>query len=191
MCCLAYPACNPGDIEVPSSAYCRPGASCYASSLCCSTIWCTGEVTQCNAYPTCDAGDTQLMGECPPDESCYTRTLCGSTIWCLDRSCDPATEYGRKYFEDGCDMLDAMPCEQPGTTHFKNDCGCGCEQDPTCPPHLNCVVLTAEDAAFPGPGTGGSSAEVPEPSTGGASGAVPLPICSAADLERCPFSETY
>jgi hypothetical protein len=49
--------------------------------------------------------------------------------------CEPAEEFGRDYVgmsPDVCKVI-KFACP-PNTTSFFNDCGCGCEQDPLCPP---------------------------------------------------------
>jgi hypothetical protein len=162
---------------VDGPEYCNAGAPCQPVSLCGATIWCTGEAA-CDAIPFCDAGDTQLMGPCPPDVSCYTRSVCGTTIWCLDQ-CNPDTDYNREYLLKECGPGDQWSCPLPNTTSFVSDCGCGCEQDPSCPPTFYCQRLLPAEKAAPEP-------ELPDP---GAPGAAPLPICDEAELARCPYSE--
>jgi hypothetical protein len=85
--CAAYPSCDAGDEEVASESAClQDDARCYQSSLCGSTIWCTGPaVHQCEAYPACEPGDQEVASEsgCLQDDaSCYQRSICGYTIWC-------------------------------------------------------------------------------------------------------------
>lgn len=146
ICCLAMAVCSPGDQQIAGPEACPEGVQCYSNSICCSHVWCAPATVQCAAVPVCDAGDTEITGECPPDLSCYTRTLCGSTINCKRAStdCDPETEYNRNYVADaeGCKLI-KFAC-QTNTTMFSNACGCGCEQDSTCPEFVDCM---------PGPGT--------------------------------------
>lgn len=145
-CCMAMPACNEGDQEIAGPEACPDGVQCYSESMCCWQVWCAPATVQCAAVPVCDAGDPEISGECPPDLSCYTRTLCGSTIKCRRAStaCDPESEYNRNYVADaeGCKLI-KFTC-QTNTTMFSNECGCGCEQDSTCPEFVDCM---------PGPGT--------------------------------------
>lgn len=48
--CTAYPSCAPGDTQVPSSSHClQDDAVCYPSTLCGTTIWCTGH--NADAFP--------------------------------------------------------------------------------------------------------------------------------------------
>jgi hypothetical protein len=119
------------------------------------------------------------MGPCPPDDSCYTRSVCGTTIWCLDR-CNPDTEHNREYLLKECAPGDGWLCPA-NTQSFVNECGCGCEQDPNCPPTFYCQRAPVPDeAARELPADGGA---------GTGSGAAPLPFCDAAELARCPYSE--
>jgi hypothetical protein len=178
ICCTAAPTCGVNEQEISGPAACPPGAMCHAVSVCCSTIWCATEVGQCDAYPTCDEGDTTLEGPCPPDTSCYTRSLCGSTVWCIDE-CNPETEYNRNYTSEApeqCRGQVGALCPT-GLAYFENDCGCGCEQDATCPEAFYCQP-TATDTADAAPG------ELPP------GAAAPIPVaCDPAELMRCPLSE--
>jgi len=75
--------------------------------------------------------------------------------------CDPAAEMNRREYigtsPAACATIRFTCIEN--TTYFANDCGCGCEQDPSCPEWFNCM---------PGPGT---------------------PPCDVDDIEtRCPYS---
>lgn len=168
-CCLAAPVCNAGDKQIPAPTACPTGSSCYSVSVCCSTIWCT-TAPQCDAVPTCNPGDQQLMGACPPGRvDCYTRSACGTTIHCRslggaggasgtggsvgtageggEPGCDPASEYNREYMTTSarlCALID-FTCVA-GTTHFQNDCGCGCQQDPSCPRVVDCMPGGAQNS---------------------------------------------
>jgi hypothetical protein len=177
ICCTAEPVCGLNEQQISGPAACPPGAMCHAVSACCSTIWCATEVSQCDAYPTCDEGDTTLDGPCPPNVACYTRSLCGSTVSCID-ACDPQTEYNRNYVSEDPQCREQVGLICPiGLAHFENDCGCGCEQDATCPEVFHCQT-TATDTAGAAPG------ETPP----GAAAPIPLP-CDPAELMRCPLSE--
>ncbi|MGC4087148.1 MAG: hypothetical protein QM756_04440 [Polyangiaceae bacterium] len=135
-CCLAAPICDQGDTQV---SQCPANSTCYERSICCSTILCARQTAQCDGIPDCDPGDKQITGECPPSLGCYTRTLCGTTINCIDSACDPDTEYNRHYVarsRESCALID-FACSAE-TSYFGNDCGCGCEQDPSCPQTVNC-----------------------------------------------------
>lgn len=87
-CPAIAPACDPGDRTVGSEAECSGADYCYSRTQACSksVVWCAHDgVAQCDAVPTCDAGDKQVA-TCPGGPSgfvCYPRTLCGATIQCL------------------------------------------------------------------------------------------------------------
>lgn len=186
--CLAFPTCPAGEVQVPGPDYCTPGEPCRPVALCGYQIWCTVPPSQCDAYPSCDPGDTTLTSPCPPEYSCYERSLCGSTVWCVKAECNPDTEYNRQYLFKTCESIDWDGCTLPNTTMFENECGCGCEQDETCPPHLGCYV---KSSATPTPSPGGDDAPA-QGGTGSGSGAAPAPPppveCDPAELARCPFS---
>jgi hypothetical protein len=185
--CSAYPSCQAHEYAVTDPAYCEPDGGCREVSLCGTTIWCTTP-TICDGYPSCDEGDFRLSGACPPDGSCYERTSCGLTITCLVAECYPPAEYNRVYYsEEGCNTLDE-PCTLPNTKAFENACGCGCEQDASCPAHLNCVHPNPpQPEAREAPSNSAQDPSEPRPSDG----AAPLPYCDPALLERCPFSDFY
>lgn len=175
--CLALPTCPPDEIQVSSAEYCNAGTVCHQLSLCGSTIWCTGQPL-CDAIPLCDAGDEELPAICPPDGSCYSRTVCGQTIYCLDH-CNPDTEPNRQYLLTSCGPGDIWECNLENTTSFVNECGCGCEQDATCPPNLYCILPIALERAAP-PG----SDPAPDAGTG-----MTAPLCTDEQLAQCPFSD--
>jgi hypothetical protein len=172
-CCLAAALCNPGDMEIPGPDACPPDAKCYSSSICCSTVWCVPIIAQCDAYPACDWGDEELApgNGCPPGVYCYQRSMCGSTIACVSGggaadggsavSCNPDAEPHRYYVGGSpgeCAVIDfACPSS---TEYFGNDCGCGCEQDSSCPEWIDCM---------PGPD--------------------PNPQCSQEFMDRCPYTQ--
>jgi hypothetical protein len=84
-CCLAYPVCPSGEVEISGPAECPPelpGSVCHTVTACCSTIWCATE-DQCDDIPRCDPGDAPFSSPCPPVDNCYERTVCGNTTWCV------------------------------------------------------------------------------------------------------------
>jgi hypothetical protein len=144
---MAMAVCDEGSAPITGPAACPVGVTCYSRSICCSTVWCAPELAQCDAYPACDAGDQEITGACPSGQACYSRSLCGNTILCMHptAACDPNTDLNRKYVSTNtaqCQYLDYL-CPA-NTKMFSNACGCGCEQDPTCPRYIDCK---------PGPGT--------------------------------------
>ncbi len=161
ICCNAMPVCGATEQQVASQADCPTGVECSSRTICCTTIWCAKVSVQCTAIPVCDSGDTQVQGTCPPSASCYERTTCGSTILCkyADGKCDPSVEFNRNYVATDpkqCMVIDYICPSQ--TSMFSNDCGCGCEQDSTCPRYVDCM---------PGP-------------------SVSNPLCAADG--RCPYT---
>lgn len=175
-CCLAMAVCNPGDRQIEGPGDCPAGAECYSNSICCSTVWCAAGIATCDAFPACDPGDREFAGSCPPAYSCYQRSVCGSTITCLEQledggpapiavdaggSCDPAAQPDRHYVADSPEKCAVIDYLCPATTRYFHDaCGCGCEQDPSCPDWVDCM---------PGPG-------------------VPDPACTDGDQNPCPYS---
>ena len=183
-CCLAVAVCNEDDKQL-ADGMCPPGVDCYTAQVCCSKILCA-RAAQCDAIPTCDPGDTPISGECPPNVRCYSRNLCGTTIQCVNfggaggaagaggstgvagaaggKSCDAAKEPDRNYVtrdRETCFLIDYVCPES--TQHFFNDCGCGCEQDASCPDWVDCM-----------PGVDGWKK--------------PDPLCSSDGRSRCPYT---
>jgi hypothetical protein len=124
-----------------------------------------GMVVCCNAMPVCSNGDQEIPSQdsCPSNAECYSMSICCTTIWCAKASsaCDPTTEYNRKYLAtgDNCQLV-KFTCPA-NTTVFFNSCGCGCQQDASCPQYVDCM---------PGPGTSD-------------------PLCGATGADdRCPYS---
>lgn len=114
----------------------------FPSSDGCNTCTCSsdGQVgcTEKGCITCTYAGSTYNPGESfPALDGCNTCT-CGETgsIGCtkIGCPCDPDKEWWRKYVSEDpaqCLVIDYM-CE-PNTGAFSNDCGCGCQQDPSCP----------------------------------------------------------
>jgi hypothetical protein len=48
-----------------------------------SALFCGSREVECDGYPSCDAGDRQVIS-CGGTASCYQRSLCGSTITCQE-----------------------------------------------------------------------------------------------------------
>jgi hypothetical protein len=147
VCCLAAPACGDGEKQLPPGEPCPTGFDCYDSTVCCATIRCARAAGQCDAYPSCDPGDRELTSSCPPIGGCYSRTLCGTTVWCVKApsteggtACNPAVEHDRRYIGTSpqqCQLID-FGCPS-NTIYFSNGCGCGCEQNASCPEWVDCM----------------------------------------------------
>jgi hypothetical protein len=77
--------------------------------------------------------DGQGFVDCPP-----------SAASCCDAT--PGVEWWREYGDavGGC----APELCPPATTPFNNDCGCGCEQDPSCPEAFDCVSTPCDADAI-------------------------------------------
>jgi hypothetical protein len=129
VCSPAPPACDVGDVSFASESACKSGgaAYCYSRGAACrkQVIWCGHLDAQCDAIPTCEAGDTTVTA-CPsggPGNNgfCYPRTLCGSTILCYHQdSCTarPACDAGDK------EVLEPSMCLIPGALCYKrSQCG--------------------------------------------------------------------
>jgi hypothetical protein len=122
-----------------------------------------GAVICCNAMPVCGSGEVQVssVAACPSNAQCRSVSICCTTIWCARTddagACNPTTEYNRHYVSTGqCETIDyACPAN---TTMFGNACGCGCQQDASCPQYVDCE-----------PGTGTLA-----------------PMCS--NYNQCPYS---
>ena len=80
-------------------------------------------------FPAMD-GCNACSGAQPKVVSCTTKVC----------ACDPSTEWWRKYVTTNpstCEVID-YACAEP-TQAFSNQCGCGCEQDPSCPQTIDCM----------------------------------------------------
>ena len=99
----------------------------------------------CLALPVCDAGDEQVQDGCPSGRECYERTMCGSTILCAhsvdaDAGACGLDETNRRYVGKSPEECASIRFDcQVNTTGFWNECGCGCEQDPSCPAFVDCM----------------------------------------------------
>jgi len=154
ICCGAFPACDAGEVEVTVED-CVPPTTCRQVSICCSTILCAS-VPTCDGLPVCDEGDTPLPPTCPPELYCYERERCGAVITCRDDFCDPESEHNRSYVGESperCAVID-FGCTGE-TSYFYNDCGCGCEQDASCPESVDC-----SPAAQPNPYCNGEGVDL-------------------------------
>ena len=134
--CAPPPMCSVGCTAVCGCCACGEGTT-QGDLICTGGCW--RPLEGCNwlghTYPpgaTFNAGD-----------GCNT---CGcdlvAGISCTKKACvcDPAAEVHRRQYvttEPGkCAAIDFV-CTNPTTT-FSNMCGCGCEQDPTCPEFFDC-----------------------------------------------------
>ncbi len=114
----------------------------------CNQCACTSSGVSCtDAYCETDcvyAGQSYSPGQSfPAVDGCNTCTCQeDGSVGCTELACDcnPDKEWYRKYVS-----LDPKECElidygcPPNTFGFQNACGCGCEQDPSCPEWFNCM----------------------------------------------------
>jgi hypothetical protein len=81
----------------------------------------------CNAYPTCDPGDTDIgpSSSCPQGATCYQRSLCCSTTYCA-------------HFASTC--LAAPSCD-PGDQEISGECPPrnACYRRTLCGKSINCL----------------------------------------------------
>jgi hypothetical protein len=110
-------------------------------SVCGTTVYCKA-VNNCEAYPTCDAGDVEVE-ECPPGLECYETSICGATI-----TCAPGGTCG------------AVPTCDPGDMEITGACpsGVSCYELTLCDTTITCRDDTAPAHGCP----------LAEPTTGGA-----------------------
>jgi hypothetical protein len=102
----------------------------------------------CQTIACTFGGAEYVEGETfPAGDGCNTCTCAaGGQIACTKRfcpplpSCDPKKEWYRKYMTTDTQMCKTIKYTcPPNTGHFSNACGCGCEQDKTCPEWFNCM----------------------------------------------------
>ncbi|AUX40746.1 uncharacterized protein SOCE26_021470 [Sorangium cellulosum] len=138
---IACPSCVPGEEFFDGCNTC----SCdEAGGLICTDRYCP---------PGCDYGGvTYAPGDSfPSDDGCNTCTCTADGgVACTERACvcDPESEWWRNYVTEDreiCPLIDFVCPEN--TTHFQSDCGCGCEQDKSCPEFFNCMPPAECDAA--------------------------------------------
>jgi hypothetical protein len=114
----------------------------------CNTCSCQADgqsiCTKIACAPTCTyAGVVYQIGdEFASLDGCNKCSCTESGVSCteLPCACDPAKEWWRDYIGSSpqqCALIDfACP---PNTIGFQNACGCGCEQDASCPQFIDCM----------------------------------------------------
>jgi hypothetical protein len=143
VCCNAFPTCGPDEREVPTAADCARLPMCHEVSLCCSTIYCS--VLTPGSGGSGGAGGASGTGGAAGASG----------------ACNPEMEPDRNYVGESraeC-MVVRFQCPEY-TTMFSNDCGCGCEQDASCPDFVDCMP-----------------------------GSDPKPGCSEEERARCPYTD--
>ena len=82
----------------------------------------------------------------PSTDGCNQCTCLAGGVACTEKACmcNPNTEWYRDYIGESPEKCAVIKFACPdATNYFSNACGCGCEQDPSCPEWFNCM---------PGPG---------------------------------------
>jgi hypothetical protein len=120
---------------------------CHEVTVCCSTIQCIPERYSTGGSGGAGTGGGGGSGGDLPAEAGV--------------ECNPELEHNRNYLgdPDRCLLID-YTCASP-TMSFYNACGCGCEQDATCPETFDCRA----------------GARI-----------APKLACTPENLARCPFS---
>ena len=105
---------------------------------------CGWEVIECPIQ--CEAGEQKEA-----DDGCNTCSCTEDGVWICTQmacQCNPDQEWDREYVSTNpaeCALLDyACPAN---TAAFLNECGCGCQQDPSCPQWFNCMPPSDCDPA--------------------------------------------
>lgn len=75
-------------------------------------------IGQCDAYPACNADQTEVESCEEGDESCHESTLCGSTIYCQDTPTECAAV---PQCEAGDEVVDTCPTD--GDCYEVTECG--------------------------------------------------------------------
>src|SRR5690606_37854255 len=139
--CDAFPVCPEGTEQV---VQCPEDARCSSHSICGSTIQCREleNPPSCGGGPSCPTGTTEVS-ECPDSGECESVSFCGTTLFCVAETaggaCDP-NDPNREYVAESmeaCAGID-FSCDT-GLAGFDDDCGCGCEQDASCPEYVDCM----------------------------------------------------
>lgn len=123
-----------------------PGET-FPSSDGCNTCTCMDDLTVACTMVACAActyeGEKYQTGESFPSiDGCNTCTCEAGGVSCTEIACpcNPAEEWWRDYVStdpEQCKLIDYI-CP-PNTNGFTNTCGCGCEQDPSCPEYFDCM----------------------------------------------------
>lgn len=101
----------------------------------CTLAYCAGTCTY--------AGKEYKEGETfPALDGCNKCTCVSGSASCTEINCpcDPAKEWYRDYVGKSPKECAVISYSCPdNTTAFNNACGCGCEQDPSCPEWFDCM----------------------------------------------------
>lgn len=102
------------------------------------------EIGECEGVYCYHDGKQYKVGESrPADDGCNTCSCMDNGGWACTKifcGCNPETEWWRDYvLEDEQQCWAAYIVCPEHTTYFSNSCGCGCEQDRSCPEWINCM----------------------------------------------------
>ena len=125
----------------------KPGES-YPATDGCNQCTCQADgqsiCTKLACAVTCTyAGQTYTIGQqFPALDGCNTCTCTDQGVSCTEKlcPCNPDAEWWRNYVAKDpqqCMLIDYMCVEN--TKPFSNSCGCGCEQDASCPQYIDCM----------------------------------------------------
>lgn len=143
-CTLMY--CS-GGCDYQGEHY-EPGES-FTASDGCNTCTCEAggsiSCTEMGCGPACVYGGKpyEIGQTFPSMDGCNTCTCSQpKVVSCTTKACtcDPAKEWWKKYISTDpgkCALID-YECPE-NTKTFQNACGCGCEQDASCPPTIDCM----------------------------------------------------
>ncbi len=155
MACLdsgMAPVCTFGGQSYPASAEFPAGDGCNTCT--CMPDGQVGCTTMACAPGCVQAGQTYPVGATFPalDQCAQCTCLPDLTITCQDSAescpCDPATEWWRDYVATSPSACATIKYGCPENTKgFQNTCGCGCEQDASCPEYFDCMPPSPCDAA--------------------------------------------
>ena len=125
----------------------QPGEQFPAGDGCNACMCQEGGTVACTSgycAPICVyAGKEYQVGEAFPSlDGCNKCSCTAQGVSCTEMACpcNPSKEWWRNYI--GKSPQDCMAIKYAcaeNTTAFSNACGCGCEQDPSCPQTINCM----------------------------------------------------
>jgi hypothetical protein len=150
-CTASGPECTLADC----AAFCIYGGQQYdvgqsfPASDGCNTCTCNADLqvtctlTDCAPAPCTYAGKDYSLGQqFPALDGCNTCSCTTSGVTCTELACacNPQTEWWRNYVSTDPQQCMVIDYGCPvNTTTFENSCGCGCEQDASCPQSFDCM----------------------------------------------------
>ncbi len=101
----------------------------------------------------CDGYDVPISGPeaCPQGYTCAEFSSCEGPFWCVlvpecegdecavREACNRDEDHNLRYAHRLVALCEGLTLECPeNTSQFLNECGCGCQQDESCPAFVNC-----------------------------------------------------